>query len=180
MGKSTISMAMFNSYVKITRGYFSQYMEKIGKIIQMFQTTNQPGFEAAKTSDLFGKTKTSDLSQNQKIWSFNQQKSGICCSDLSECQVSSSPKKIYQHKLFFFPKCVCVWFHQQTHTENLLFRNKEGDLINKHSKNMIKNKGIDYLSIDYLSDNMVGLAGCQKLACTQATCHDLKHYLVWN
>jgi len=30
-------------------------MEKIGKIIQMFQTTNQPGFEAAKTSDLFGK-----------------------------------------------------------------------------------------------------------------------------
>jgi hypothetical protein len=67
MGKSTISMAMFNSYVKITRGYFSQYMEKNGKIIQMFQPTTQPGVEAAKTSDLFGKTKTSDLSQNQKI-----------------------------------------------------------------------------------------------------------------
>ena len=150
-------------------------MEKIGKIIQMFQTTNQPGFEAAKTSDLFGK-KTSDLSQNQKIWSFNQQKSGICCSDLSDCQVSSSPKEIYQHKLFFSK--VCLWFHQQTRTENLLFRNKEGDLIDKHSKNMkYGDFTVHWLPL-WLS--MVGLAGCQKLACTQATCHDLKHYLVWN
>ena len=87
---------------------YSQYMEKYGKIIQIFQTTNQPGFEANKNQWFVWKKKTSDLSQNQKIWSFNQQKSGICCSDLSECQVSSSPKEIYQHKLFLFFQSVCV------------------------------------------------------------------------